>query len=51
MNRQNPFAGSDSSKARFGGKSNAGPDGVFVVFTWFEGELCPPSNPNQSGKK
>jgi hypothetical protein len=49
------FADSDSrtGKARFGGKNKKTPrlDGFCVVFTGFEGGLCPPSNPNQPGKK
>jgi hypothetical protein len=39
--------------ALFWGKSNATsmPDWFCVVFTEFEGRLCPLSNPNQPGKK
>jgi hypothetical protein len=52
------FAGSDSKKGwakptLFWGKNKRTPrpNWFCVVFTWFEGGLCPLSNPNQSGKK
>jgi hypothetical protein len=44
-------AGSDSSKTRFERKSNAGPDWFCVVFTGFEGGLCPLSNPKSTRQK